>query len=147
MTVPLLTFAAPMEVIGDCGCVFLTSQFLFQVSSPVVFVLCLFGQLFTCNACRNRKKHHPTSPKGELKSESVALKALLKASMCTTYVFSGFFLLLTPGSKDCKCKVFHQWATGSITTVLHHLAIDSDLTDIYLDENLWDYIKIITSNF
>ncbi len=24
------------------------------------------------------------------------------------------------------------WAIGSITTVLHHLMIDSDLTDVYL---------------
>ncbi len=40
---------------------------------------------------------------------------------------------------------FHQWAMGSITIVLPHSAIDSDLTDIYLTENLQDYIFNILS--
>ncbi len=34
---------------------------------------------------------------------------------------------------------FHQQAIGSISTVLAHLAIDSDLTDIYLNGILPDY--------
>ncbi len=38
-----------------------------------------------------------------------------------------------------KGKGFHQRAIGSITIVLHHSAINSDLTDIFLNENLRNY--------
>ena len=38
-----------------------------------------------------------------------------------------------------KCKGFYHFAKGSIIIVLPHLVIDSDLTDIYIHENLPDY--------
>ena len=38
-----------------------------------------------------------------------------------------------------KRKGFHQWATDSIMIVLPRAMMYSDLTDIYLHENLRDY--------
>ena len=38
-----------------------------------------------------------------------------------------------------KWKCFHQWAIVSVITVLPNSAIDSDLTDVYLHENIPDY--------
>jgi len=40
----------------------------------------------------------------------------------------------------CKCKSFHQWTIGSVTIVLTRSAIDGDFTDIYLQENLQDFL-------
>lgn len=34
---------------------------------------------------------------------------------------------------------FHQWSIGSTTIVLPHSVIDSDITEIYLNDNLQDY--------
>jgi len=41
--------------------------------------------------------------------------------------------------KYCKCKGFHEWTVGSVTVVLTRLPMDSDVTDIYLQESLRDY--------
>jgi len=48
--------------------------------------------------------------------------------------------LVRNSNKHRKCKsFFHQRTTGSVTVVLTCSAIDRDLTDIYLQENLRDY--------
>lgn len=36
----------------------------------------------------------------------------------------------------CKCKGFHQQNMGSVTIVLARSAIDSNFTDMYLQENI-----------
>ncbi len=45
--------------------------------------------------------------------------------------------LLTDVKGVTNC--FYQWATDSISIVLHHSVIDSNLTDINQNENCWDY--------
>ncbi len=53
----------------------------------------------------------------------------------------------SPPTPGCRCKSFHQWDIDSVTIVLPHLVIDNDLTDVYLNENLPDYIcNAINSN-
>ncbi len=110
-----------------------------SVSSFIVYsqrsFLCLFGhsnRLLTVLAETGKNTEKTASHEGDLKSESVALKALLKAELCATCDFS-------PGHDTANAAGFYQWATGSVTTVLPHSAIDSDLTDIYLNGNLPDY--------
>ncbi len=51
-------------------------------------------------------------------------------------MFSGFGLISIPIANAAS---FRQCAIGSITIVLPHSAIDCDLTDIYLNDNLRDY--------
>ncbi len=42
---------------------------------------------------------------------------------------------------------FNRWAISSVTIVLPHSAINSDLTDIYLNKNLQDYIYKFKKQF
>ncbi len=44
-----------------------------------------------------------------------------------------------PGRNTANAAGFHQKDIDSLTIALYHLAIDGDLTDIYLNENLGDY--------
>ncbi len=45
----------------------------------------------------------------------------------------------TPTCGNIMKIIVHQLAIGSVTIVLHHSAIDGDLRDTYLKENLRDY--------
>ncbi len=89
---------------------------------------------------RDQKRQHDASHTGELNSEAVALEVLLKAELCAACDFSGKVATDTPGCDTANAAGFHQWTTGSVTIVLPHSAIDCHLTDIYLNENLRDYI-------
>ncbi len=104
---------------------------LTSVSSSVVANLfCLFGHSNRLLATlrRDLKKQHAASHTGELKSESVALKA----ELCAACDFSG---KVAPDTRVVILQGFHQWAIGSVTIALPHSPIDCGLTDIYLNEN------------
>ncbi len=101
------SFAAAVVISGNSRCVFgPTFSFSFIVCSHQSF-LCLFGHsnhLLTMLA--EKKKQYAASHTGELKSGKSRQH---------------------PGCNTANAAGFHQWATGSITIVLHHSVIDSDL--------------------
>ncbi len=55
------------------------------------------------------KKQHAASHTGELKSESVALKVLLKAELCAACDFSGENRHQHRGCNTANAAGFHQW--------------------------------------
>ncbi len=66
---------------------------------------------------------------------------MLKAELCAACDFSRYL-----GHNTANAAGFHQWALDSITIVLHHSEIDSDLTDIYIKENLQVYNSNVNNN-
>ncbi len=59
------------------------------------------------------------------------------ANFCFKVIISKIFISL---SFTAPRAINGNWRLDSVTIVLPHLPIDSDLTDIYLNENLGDYI-------
>ncbi len=86
----LFSLASSVAIISNCRCVFGPHFPSFTVCSQRPF-LCLFGHsnCLIATLAEIRKKQYAASHTGELKSESVAFKALLKAELCATCDFSG----------------------------------------------------------
>ncbi len=95
----------------------------FQVSSSVVIDLFfVYSSIVTRNTSRDWKKQYAASHTVELKGESVALKALLKASLCAICDFSGKVVANT-WVLILQIHGLSSGTTGSVTTVLPHSAI------------------------
>ncbi len=125
-----LSFVGPMAVSSNC--VF-GPHFSFSFSFIVCshrFFLCLFGHsnsflVVLAETGKNSMQTHTD----ELKSKSVALKASLKSVTVRCLWFFRESRCRRPGHNAANAKAFISGPKAQ-SPVLHHSAIDSDLTDL-----------------
>ncbi len=89
--------------------------------------LCLFGHSnrLIATLAETGKNSTPRHTQGSWRASLLCRLWFFRESHCRH-----------PGQNTANAAGFHQWAIGSVTIVLLHSAIDSDLTDIYLNDNL-----------